>query len=203
MRRSVLLLPTIWAAGLFSLVGCVDKKASIAAPDPAVQIREAHAIAKQAQTADAAGKKTEAVGLYQQAVSTYRNFPAAWNNLGVLLMEREENMAAVEAFRSAADQSPTDPRALTNIGIIWQRLGYLDKAAEAYTEALDRDESYLPALRESVFIDTTRGTINDRTARRVQRALLLEQDPAWAAELRRRKLVIDGELASVKDSLGR
>ncbi len=202
MRRSALLLAPIWAACLLPLVGCAAKKTPIAAPDPAVQIREAHAIAKQAQSADTSGKKTEAVALYQRAVSTYRDFPAAWNNLGVLLMERQENMAAVEALRNAADQSPTDPRALTNIGVIWQRLGYLDKAAEAYTEALERDESYLPALRESVFIDTTRGTISDRTARRVQRALLLEKDPTWLAELRRRKLVIDGELASGKDSLG-
>lgn len=199
-QPAVYLMLSLALAG--ALAGCVQRPTDAQMQDPQVQIREAHALVVRAQRADGEGDSARAMQLYQQALATYRDFPVAWNNLGVLLVERGENLQAVEAFRAAAELSPTDPRPVTSIGSIWQNLGYLDKAGEAYTEALNRDPSHLPALREAVMIDTIRGTINDRTARRVQQALLLEKDPQWALELKRRKLVIDQAIASGPESLG-
>ncbi len=192
------------AAGLSLGVGsCQLKPGETTLADQQVRLQEAVEYAKQAQAAERAGNKEEAIRLYQESARAYRSFSASWNNLGALLMEMGHNMEAIEAFKTAGEVSPTDPRPHTNIGLLWQKLGYFDDAAEAFGEALRRDRNYLPALREAVLIDTQRDKISEETADRVRRALLLETDEAWKADLARRKTLVEQRLASLKDSATR
>lgn len=189
------------AAGLSLGVGaCQLKPGEAQLGDQQVRLQEAVEYAKQAQAAEQTGNKEEAIRLYQESARAYRSFSASWNNLGALLMEQGHNMEAIEAFKTAGEVSPTDPRPHTNIGFLWQKLGYLDDAAEAFSEALRRDRNYLPALRESVLIDTQRDKVSEETADRVRRALLLETDESWKADLARRKTLVEQRLASQKDA---
>ena len=189
------------ATGL--LAACQLKPGESTLSDQEVRLQEAVALAKQAQAAEKGGDKQQAIRLYQDSARAYRPFAASWNNLGALLMDEGHNMEAIEAFRTAGEVSPTDPRPHTNIGMMWQRLGYLDDAAEAFSEAIRRDRNYLPALREAVLIDTQRDKVTEETSERVRRALLLETDTAWKADLARRKTLVEQRLASQKDAPGR
>ncbi len=191
------------AAALATSAGCQLRPGESDLSPQQAQLRDAVDLAQQAQTAEKAGRTDEAVDLYRRSAAAYSSFPASWNNLGALLMEKGLHMEAIEAFRTAAEVSPTDPRPYTNIGLLWQKLGYLDDAAEAYSQALRRDPNYLPALRESVLIDTRRDKVSEASAERVRRALLLETDPAWKADLARRKTLIEQRLASSKDAPAR
>lgn len=173
-----------------------------AAQDTARRIDEARLLASSAQTAAAAGRDDEAAQKYRRAVEVYPEFAAAWNNLGSLLLKQGDNLGAQAALQRAAELAPLDPRPMANLGVMWQRLNYLDEAQRFYELALDRDPNYLPALREIVMIDSTLSTITTKTQERAKRALLLERDDQWIRELTRRKLLIDQRLAE-PDATGR
>lgn len=152
------------------------------------QIEQAAALVREAQRYEVAEKPDVAIEKYKKAIETYRELPVAWNNLGALLMKKGENMPAAEAFQTAAELSPTDPRPLHNLGTIWEQLGYLDDAAKWYDRALERDDVYLPSLRRRVLIDQLRDKMDERSLERCRRALLLEKDPWWIDRLKRAKL---------------
>lgn len=147
----------------------------------------------QAIAADASKQKNRerAMRMYTEAVSIYRQLPAAWNNLGVLLMEDGQYLQAAEAFASAADLSPSDPRPLYNIGLLWDSRGYLRDARTYYVRSLDRDSSYLPALRGAIRADTLLNEGSDRTLSWLERGLMLETEPEWQKWMRLQKIRIE------------
>lgn len=197
-----------WAlAGLLAMVGGVagcqrQRGIDAGAVDPGADVRTAQRLSLEAQEAEQDGKPQKAVELYRRAVAAYRDFPAAWNNLGVLLVAQGQHKDAFEAFSTAAELVPTDPRPAASMGMIWQELGYPDEAVKAYGKSLERDPNYLPALRESVRLETDLDRITRPTADRVRRALLRETDAAWRSELERLKIVIDQRLDAQRPDSG-
>lgn len=172
-------------------------------PVPSVQaqlsgrIERSRELALAAQKAENDGKPEEAIKLYSQAVGEYREYPAAWTNLGRLLEQRGDGIEAAKAYRLAADYAPTSPEPLYNLGALWESRGYAEDAAKYYDQALGRDENYLPALRRSIYLDQhvlMRG--GDATALRLRRALLLETDPTWKSFFEREKVRIDNTISS-------
>ncbi|MBL8765195.1 MAG: tetratricopeptide repeat protein [Phycisphaerae bacterium] len=153
-----------------------------------LKIERAHALARDAQAAEREGDLAAAIDLYKRAVVEYRDFGAAWNNLGALLLEDQKTMAASEAFKRAMDLLPRDPRPPTSLGVIWDRAGYPDEASRYYELALQRDPEHLPALRASAVLDQERGKGNDVTAQNIKRALLLETDTKWKEWFQREAL---------------
>jgi len=149
----------------------------------------------QAISADAAKTKDpeKAKRLYTEAVSIYRQLPAAWNNLGVLLMNDQQYLQAAEAFATASDLSPSDPRPLYNIGLLWDTRGYLRDARAFYLRSLNRDASYLPAIRGAVRADTLLNEGSDRTLSLLERGLMLETDPDWQKWMRLQKIRIESQ----------
>lgn len=143
------------------------------------QIDRAAALVRDAQRSELAGREIEAIAKYQAAIAEYREMPVAWNNLGRLMMKQSNNLAAAEAFKTASELSPTDPRPMHNLGTLWESLGYLDDAARWYDEALKRDENYLPTLRRCVVVEEIRNRPDSTTLDRIRRGLLQEQDPWW------------------------
>lgn len=169
--------------GFLLLTGCAGERftapQATEGPSAQDQIALARRLASEAQTADREKRTDDAIALYQQSIQAYRQMPAAWHNLGVLYMSKGDNIQAAEAFKAAADLSPTDPRPLFNIGVIWERQGYLKDAAKYYNEALQREENFLPALEYSILLDHSLNTSNEVTEERLKRALLLEKNPEW------------------------
>lgn len=156
-------------------------------PPPPVseQIDKAARLSRDAQRLEVAGDDKAAIEKYRAALAEYNELPAAWNNLGRLLMNQGDNLAAAEAFKTASELSPTDPRPLTNLGALWESLGYLDDAQKWYDQALQRDENHLPALRRFILVQELRGKSDDSTPARLKKALLLEKDPWWINRFKR------------------
>ncbi len=194
------LAPAALAAALL-LAGCESSKkdTTLDTSEPAEsatsRISRARALAIEAANAEADGRTDEAIRLNQQAIAEYPDFAAAWNNLGVLYMNRKQNLEAVSAFQRAGELSPDDARFPYNIGVIWWHLGYWEDAAKQFNLALDRDPNYLPALRYSIQWDVWRGHSSEETAQRLRRALLAEQDPQTREWLLRQQLLVSEALS--------
>ncbi len=164
----------------------------------AAQIDRASMLVRDAQRLEVAGQDKAAMVKYREAIASYRELPVAWNNLGRLLMKESSNLAAADAFKTASELSPTDPRPLHNLGTLWESLGYLEDAARWYDEALKRDENYLPSLRRIVVVEEIRNKPDSTTLDRIRRAMLQEQDPWWISKFRRAKLRFEELIDSAK-----
>ena len=136
----------------------------------------------------------KAIEMYREVVQIYRDLYPAWNNLGTLLMEQDRYLEAAEAFNTAAGMAPRDPRPVYNIGLLYDRSGYLDDARDFYGRALGRDENYLPALRGMIRADSILNEDDERTLELIRRALRLERNEKWREWLRLRQIRIENNL---------
>lgn len=195
-----LLAASVVCVGAASLIcGCGSNGSSRAGGEaPSVRdgarLGDAIEMIKAAEEAEDNGRIDEAISNYRQALDAYAEFPAAWNNLGVLLMQQERYLEAGECFNTSAELAPTDPRPIYNLGLTWDRAGYLDQALEHYLQAVRRDGRYLPALRGSIRAERLLGVETESTLERVQKALLMEQDERWRDWLSFLKLRIEATL---------
>lgn len=183
-------------AGVLWSGGCVSSETA-RRETTTIQINEAERVARAralAERASNAETPEEAARLYRQAVGAWDDFPAAWNNLGVLLLARGEYLNAAEAFVSASERASTDPRPLYNLGLTWERTQHLREAAEHYQSALDRDPRYIPALRGVIYANDRLGLTTPETLERLRVALMIEEDPEWRDYFAQRKLSAETEL---------
>lgn len=181
--------------------GCAKWRAQRAAvrAGPSVgRDAEANRIAYQAQEAEKAGKIDRAIELYRESLTVSNNLPATWNNLGRLLMDRTQYLDAVEAFKRAADLSPSDPRPLHNIGMAYSRAGWEQKALEYYLLALECDPRDLTALRGAVGSAKMLGMADEASLERVRTGLMTDTDPDWHRVYEREQSRIEGELRATK-----
>lgn len=177
------------------LFGACAKGARVQnAPTPAnaVRISEAHAVAYEASRMKDPGKAAER---YEDAIGRYDNFPAAWNNLGVALMQQERYLEAEQAFSRAAEQSRNDPRPLYNRGLLWMRRHYPADARKHFNAALERDPYHLPSLRGTIECDIVLRDPSDQTLDNIRRALMLETDSKWLERLESQRVKIQAALA--------
>ena len=77
-------------------------------PDTQVCFELAHVLAQ-------AGQRQAAIERYMQAVDLKRDFADAWNNVGLLLADRNRSYAAGTAFRRALAAEPVNLRAHYNL----------------------------------------------------------------------------------------
>jgi tetratricopeptide (TPR) repeat protein len=137
---------------------------------------------------------TEAIKLYQQALAKSKEMFLAWNNVGMLLMERQSYMDAAECFKSAADLSADDPRPYYNIGVIYQQTLHDKEALEYFLMSLARDSRYLPSLRGATASGKRLDVTDEAALKRVRTALLIETDPRWRSIFETETLRIEGSL---------
>ncbi len=178
-RYAVLGLFVVAGAAFVGAGGCNSTSSGpvvIEVEDESVMIAQAQALALQAQKAKST---TKAISLYREAIATYRELASAWNNLGVLLMEQQQYLDAAEAFTTASELEPTDPRPLYNLGLTWEQAGYMTDALRFYGESLKRDPQFQPALRGAIRAERLLGRASDETLRRLRIALGQERDEQW------------------------
>jgi len=177
------------------LTGCnlTPAPAGGAAAQPQ-RLREGYALMNQAARAERAGRADDAIRLYREALAVAPELSGAWNNLGVLYMQADERPAAAECFRRAADLSPSDPRPLANLGLLYDDARYGEDAVRYYAEALERDPNYLDALRGGVKAAARLGRRDARTLDWTERGLLIEKDPTWLEIFQRQRISIRAEL---------
>jgi tetratricopeptide (TPR) repeat protein len=199
-RPRRLLVPALCLALAPALLGACAKQGGprnivLSGVKPTSQrIAEAQDIARRAQQSVERGRVDEAITRYQQALGAYDDFPAAWNNLGVLLMEQERYLEAADAFAAAGERAPSDPRPVFNLGLTWERASYVDEALQHYERALSRDPRYLPAIRGAVRAEQSLGVASDASAERLRIGLMIERDEGWRDFFEQQRIRVDAEL---------
>ena len=178
--------------------GCAKKKrVAIPPPPPQPTIQdkdEARKLANLAQEQEQKGNTDEAIQLYRQAVTYDREMAQAWNNLGVLHIQRREYPDAVEALNIAAELWPTDPRPPANIGSIWLELGYARLAMEQFEAALLRDPVDIHSLRGAIRAAQLLDIANEQTSEWIQTAIFTERDQEWSDYFQVQRSRVDGRL---------
>ncbi|MBL8744778.1 MAG: tetratricopeptide repeat protein [Phycisphaerae bacterium] len=192
-RRTAHLVAWMAIASAMCFAGGCSKKISVGLPpglaeDEARRLNVARQLASEAQSIKDPSRAAEK---YKDAVREYREFPSAWTNLGVLMMNDQQYLQAAEAFNTAAELDATDPRPLYNLGLLYDRRGYLREARSYYEKALDRDDNFLPALRGVIRADSLLSEGSSQTLRWLERALMLEQDRKWQEWMRLQKARIE------------
>ena len=136
-----------------------------------------------------------AVSYYTQAVSTYDQFFALWNNLGTALMELNRYQQAEEAFIQAAVINPADPRPLYNRGLLYRERGYPADARRYFERALEKDPNYIDALWGTIRADITLREESRQTLDRIRTALFIVTD-------RQHRVYLELERERIRSKLG-
>lgn len=181
------------AVALVALAACSSRpKIDTSIGDQrAARLQKAMELTERGDRARERGLDSEAAGLYKQAVSTYPELASAWNNLGVLMMEQMNYIDAVEAFKRAAEQSPNDPRPVSNIGLTYHKAGFDEKALTYYEQAMSIDPRWLDALRGATRANIRLRAYDPRAQAIVERGLLVDPDPEWRAIYERERYRIE------------
>lgn len=195
-HRSILAPLTLFVLTLFAGACAAHRTPTVIhvpIQDESAQIAEAHRLALAAQNA-----KTDAKGidLYRQSVTTYHDLAPAWNNLGVLLMDQRQYLDAAEAFTTASEVVPMDARPLYNLGLTWEKAGYLRDALRYYARALERNPRYQQALRGAIHAERLLGLASEETLRRLRTAIGQEQDATWRQWLELQRPQVEAEVYS-------
>ncbi len=72
----------------------------------------------------------EAVDCYRRAVETDPKLVIAWSGLSKTLQRKGDLDGAVKAARRLADLEPHDPLSHTNLSILYQEKGWIEKAED-------------------------------------------------------------------------
>lgn len=183
--------------------GCNKQGKTVVIPDDsALRRAEAERLAFEAYRADQQGDQKKAIELYQQSLNSSRDLYFVWHNLGLLLMEQDNYAEAAEMFKTAAELQPSEPGAFYNIGLMYQKRDYDERAMEYFLKSLARDRRYLPALRAAVISGKRLDVTDEAALERVRTALMTESDPDWLRIFQTEQLRIEGSMSRAKQSLG-
>lgn len=85
------------------------------------------------------GKDMDAIKAYEQAIVLDEYLPWIHNNLGVILLEGDQNGLAIEQFQSSIELNPLHTAAYRNLGNAYYTQEKWDDAAATYQKALELD----------------------------------------------------------------
>jgi len=162
----------------------------------------ASGLAEKADRARVSGNTEDAIGFYRESLDYSSRYPDVWNNLGMLLLEQQQFGKAINAFVQAGTLDPTDPRPPTNAGIASSRAGWEENAMRFYHEALNIQESYIPALRGAIRSADLLGTAQYEDLERVKTAMLAETNPQWREYFKGQRFLIESRLRSAREHRG-
>ena len=190
--------------GVLVCAGCAQKPQhrDIIIPMPAGADRRAEAIdlTARGERAQEAGDLEAAMEYYEQATRLSADAPAAaWNNLGMIHMQRGEYVDAVAYLRTASELAPLDPQPMYNLGLTFHQAGWDRQALESFIAALEREPNYLEAIRGAVTAAMRLRLTDEDALERLEHALLVETDPRWRAIFQRERLSMETRL----EALGR
>jgi tetratricopeptide (TPR) repeat protein len=194
---------TVLAVCALAAGGCNKQGKTVVIPDDsAVRRADAERLAFEAYRADQQGDSKKAVELYQQSLNRSRDLYFVWHNLGLLLMEQDNYAEAAEMFKTAAELQPSEPGAFYNIGLMYQKRDYDERAMEYFIKSLARDRRYLPSLRGAVISGKRLDVTDEAALERVRTALMTESDPEWLRIFQTEQLRIEGSMVRAKQGLG-
>jgi tetratricopeptide (TPR) repeat protein len=200
--RTLGVLTVAGALGL-AVAGCETRPKTTTIQDTsAVRLGEARRLAAQAQAEQSAGHNERAIQLYRQALDQSPELGFAWNNLGLLYMEKDNYLDAVEMFQGASEQlqGVQGAKPLYNIGLAYWKRGFGAKALTFFEKALERDPRDVDALRGAVLAAKSMDVADDKALDRVRRALLIESDPRFKRMEQSEQFRIETTLTKAKEA---
>lgn len=206
----VFLSATVAAASLSAVVaglsGCSPAPRKAVLPDASEiedRLRQARELQTKADQARRKGNQPEAIDLYRRSLGLDGSNFAAWHNLGTLLMEQKDYMAAAGALRAAADLAPTDPRPLESLGLTYFRAGYDDQALRHYMESLDRDPTRVESIRGVAMCAYRLNRADDDILEILRRGSMVEPDAKWRTMIHRERVRVEQQIKAEKESARR
>jgi tetratricopeptide (TPR) repeat protein len=107
-------------------------------------------------------------GDFESAKATYRRLLVrdetdAWgmNNYGMLFFEKAEIADALGPVARAVELRPSAPVFLNNLGMVLESLGYTVAALHRYELAVEKDPTYVKAVKN---VDRLKATVTDSTS---------------------------------------
>ncbi len=170
---------------LMVLCACTSQRTGLSSgdstiPDPAA----AEQLAVQAgRLLDSDPEKAEQ--MLRDALRLDPSCGVAYNNLGVIAMNRPSNsaapdlFAAAEYFQAAARLMPGRPDPRMNLGLVMERAGRLDDALAAYTSAVDASPNHLPSLQALTSLEFRLDRTTTRTIEHLKTISLRASDQSW------------------------
>ena len=165
-------------------------------------LAKARALAAQGQEAQAGGDFSRAINSYQQAVNAAPDFGAAWNNMGIALMQRQGDtdfVAAARAFQRAGALLPSDPTPWRNLGLLYQQRGFQNEALAFFDQALAVDAYDRDSLRGAAVCGKDLLRADQASLDRLRRAQLNETDPKWLGIITRERMRVEQALVDRRD----
>ncbi|MBI4717929.1 MAG: tetratricopeptide repeat protein [Planctomycetes bacterium] len=105
---------------------------------------------------------------------------AAHNNLGLVLLRTRRHYEAAWEFEYATKLVPSAGEPRANLGLLYENIGRLDRAAEAYEEALELDPGNLATMRHLARTYVKADRHDDRVKQLLERLLgTTDVEPAW------------------------
>lgn len=191
----------LFAAALTALLGCSSSPKTVVIHDPSVvNLAEARSLAAEAQREQQAGHTDKAIELYKKSLESSKELGFVWNNLGLLYMQKDDYIDAVDMFQSAADLMPQSPKPYYNIGLAYSRRGYDSRALEYFSKALDCNPRDVDSLRGAVMSAKRLDLSDDNSLMRVRRALMVETDPRWKRMQESEQIRIETAMTREKES---
>jgi tetratricopeptide (TPR) repeat protein len=189
-----IMIAAVSAAGCKSHQTTAPPTAVVVDNSNAPNMQKALQLAQEAEAAWKAGRDDRAIELYQQSLNQSQDLAFVWLNLGTLLMKKDNFLDAAEAFKSAADLSPTDARPFYNLGVVYQKTHWEPTALEYFIKALERQPNYLPALRGAVGTGQMLVLVDEDALKRARALLMIEADPVWRRLAETEQLRIENDL---------
>lgn len=184
----------VLASGLSGCASAAKKPATAEVTLPQYDTQTATRLAAEGLQAQRAGRLDDAIELYQKAINAHPELSGIWTNLGVALMAKNDFVTASEAFKKAADLSPTDSRPLVNLGVAYLDRGWADESLTWFGRALERDPNNIDALRGAIVAAQRSGREDEKTLERIKALQLIETDAKWNQELGFRRARIEANL---------
>lgn len=107
-------------------------------PDVAARQAKARELAQRAKALKQQGLSDMALDALREALQTYPSFPMAHNEIGVLLADKGDLLAAEASFRNAVELDPQLAEAWANLAEAQRRQRKLDDAAKTYQTFLEQ-----------------------------------------------------------------
>ncbi len=114
----------------------MEPKHASAQPSPPVSSSAAAELFGAGRRAELDGRFDAAQEAYRAALAEDEAHPDWQYRLGCVLLKQEDPMTAVACFERAAGDDATAAKALTNLGVCYDRLGRRDDATLAYRRAI-------------------------------------------------------------------
>jgi len=177
--RTTTILCAALTATLLLAPACANRSVPKEQRTPEQSATEATRLFSLGRVAEKRREWADAEVYYRQSVQAYGDLGCAWNNLGVVLMQQQNYVEAINAFRRAADVLPTDPTPYENIGQTYQRAGYPEDSLRAFEMSLERDPNWLPSIRGYASSTKLLNNAREGDLDVLRRGLMLETDPKW------------------------